>query len=205
VAEDEEPDPVDLAILDVLQGRDGRLTIVRLEDGRRLRTFNIAWGYDRGDRFSHVTTNISPDVEGEAIDFFFTNEVTALLDEDQTTLYPPPELRYEDPGLPDRAEALAAFGGDDSFLISTMIVGLALYDPDGEWIEEQCWHLAGHSDPAVRGTAGLCLGHVARRFRKVRPRSWALVRELCDDPAIDDRPCDALDDMRHFAGPEPEV
>jgi hypothetical protein len=115
----------------------------------------------------------------------------------------PPDMRYEDAGLPGHEEALTAFEGDDAFLISKVIVGLALYDPDGEWIEEQCWHLGDHPDPRVHGTAGLCLGHVARRFRRVRPRSWALVRRLCDDPAVDGRPCDALEDMEHFAGPEP--
>jgi hypothetical protein len=26
---------------------------------------------------------------------------------------------------------------------------------------------------------------------------------LCDDPVVDNRPCDALDDLRQFAGPEP--
>lgn len=34
---------------------DGRLTYLVLEDGRRFRSFNIAWGYDLGDTFAHVT------------------------------------------------------------------------------------------------------------------------------------------------------
>lgn len=81
VPEDHEPDPVDTAVLASLQARDGRLTYVVLDDGRRFRTFNIAWGYDIGDCFADITTNISPAVAGEALDFFFTNEVAALLDE----------------------------------------------------------------------------------------------------------------------------
>jgi hypothetical protein len=89
VVDDEHRDPVDAAILAALQDRDGELTYVVLDDGRRVRVFNIAWGYDIGDRFSHVTTNVSPFVEGEAIDFFFTNEVAALLDPDDVLLFAP--------------------------------------------------------------------------------------------------------------------
>ena len=113
------------------------------------------------------------------------------------------EVRYEDPGPADRDEALATLEGDDPDLISLTLVRLALHDHDGQWVEEQCWRLADHRDPWVRGTAGLCLGHVARRFRTVRPLSWSIVQRLCDDPSLDNRPCDGLEDMRMFAGPEP--
>jgi len=30
-------------------------------------TFNIAWGYDVGDEYSHVTSNVSPAVKGSAV------------------------------------------------------------------------------------------------------------------------------------------
>lgn len=116
----------------------------------------------------------------------------------------PPHLRYEPPEPVDHDEALAIFAGKDCDLISQTIVGLALHDSEGEWVESQCWRLAEHSDPSVRGTAGLCLGHLARRFGCVRARSWEVVRRLCDDPAVDNRPCDGLDDLRVFAGPEPD-
>ena len=43
--------------------------------------FNIAWGSDMGDEYTHVTTNVSPSIQGERIDFFFTNEVDAVKDE----------------------------------------------------------------------------------------------------------------------------
>jgi hypothetical protein len=42
--------------------------------------FNIAWGYDIGNEFSHVTTNVSPDVGGAEIDFFFTEDVASVVD-----------------------------------------------------------------------------------------------------------------------------
>jgi len=55
---------------------------VVLAVGRRLDVRNVAWGYDMGDEYAHVTTNISPDVEEASIDVFFTNEVRAVLDSD---------------------------------------------------------------------------------------------------------------------------
>lgn len=112
-------------------------------------------------------------------------------------------MGYEDPDPMDHDQALVVFAGEDSDLISRTIVGLALHDPDGEWVETQCWRLAEHRDPTVRGTAGLCLGHIARRFGHVRPKSWSIARRLCEDPTVDNRPCDGLDDMQMFAGPEP--
>jgi hypothetical protein len=73
-----EPDPRDREVLALLQRRDGSLTEVLLIDGRGLRVWNIAWGYDAGASWAHITTNISPDAEGEAVDFFFTHEVEAI-------------------------------------------------------------------------------------------------------------------------------
>ena len=78
----EQPPPADESLIRLLQERDGRSSVVLLRDGRRLDVWNIAWGYDMGDEYAHVTTNISPTVEGASIDFFFTNDVTAVLDEE---------------------------------------------------------------------------------------------------------------------------
>jgi hypothetical protein len=75
-----QPPPRDEAILRLLQERDGLASEVVLSDDTRLTVFNIAWGYDIGDEYAHVTTNISPDVEGAAIDFFFTESVRAIVD-----------------------------------------------------------------------------------------------------------------------------
>src|SRR5262245_46529230 len=72
--------PHDAAVLQVLRERDGQPTEARLSDGRTMTVVNIAWGYDLGDEFAHVTTNVSPDVEGQEIDFFFTSEVESLAD-----------------------------------------------------------------------------------------------------------------------------
>lgn len=82
--------------MQILRKRDGITTSVQLADGQTLRVVNIAWGYDSGAETAHVTTNISPRIDGEAVEFFHTNEVRALLDpETQTVLYEPPDENRE--------------------------------------------------------------------------------------------------------------
>ncbi|MDT4892338.1 MAG: hypothetical protein QOE97_1373 [Pseudonocardiales bacterium] len=51
-----------------------------LRDGTTLVVHNIAWGYDDGDDSAHVTTNISPRLDGTTIDFFCTSDVVSLAD-----------------------------------------------------------------------------------------------------------------------------
>ncbi len=70
----------DEAIIELLRARDGVATDVRLRDGRVCIAFNIAWGYDIGDDFAHVSTNVSPRAEGRDFDFFFTSEIDAITD-----------------------------------------------------------------------------------------------------------------------------
>jgi hypothetical protein len=73
----------------MFQERDGTETRVQMRDGSVLTVFNIAWGYDVGDQFAHVTTNISPDVTGASVDFFWTNDVVHVSDPgDGTVLFP---------------------------------------------------------------------------------------------------------------------
>jgi hypothetical protein len=55
---------------------------VEISDGTVLIAHNIAWGYDMGDEYSHITTNASPFVDGQAVDLFFTNDVHRLVDPD---------------------------------------------------------------------------------------------------------------------------
>jgi hypothetical protein len=69
----------DKRIIEILKSRDGHETKVELKDGRQISIWNIVWGYDIGDEFAHITTNISPIIENTTIDFFFTNEINKLL------------------------------------------------------------------------------------------------------------------------------
>lgn len=72
------PESRDLAIVALLEQRDGSLTEVRLHDGRCLAVWDVAIGYDAGDAWAHVTTNVSPGAPGAALDFFFTSDVESI-------------------------------------------------------------------------------------------------------------------------------
>jgi hypothetical protein len=77
----DQPEQRDDELIRLFVSRDQLLTAVVLRDGRLMRVFNIAWGYDMSDEYAHVTTNISPGVPGAPIDFFFTNEVATVFDD----------------------------------------------------------------------------------------------------------------------------
>ncbi|MFO1014364.1 MAG: hypothetical protein U1E50_11440 [Caulobacteraceae bacterium] len=67
-------------IIELLRAHDGhRLTVV-LADGQELAVTNIAWARDLGADYDHVTTNVSPDVQDAAIDFFLTCDVRSIHD-----------------------------------------------------------------------------------------------------------------------------
>jgi len=84
-------EPVDSDLIQLLRDRDGIRTDVTLKDGRILAVFNVAWGYDMDDPFAHLSANVSPTVEGHALDFFFTHDVAAIADpETGSVLYDPP-------------------------------------------------------------------------------------------------------------------
>jgi hypothetical protein len=80
------PHPVDLKIVQVLRERDGRWTRIELMGGGSYRAVNIAWGYDIGDEWAHVTTNISPPRKGASISFFHTSDVLRLVDEESGSI-----------------------------------------------------------------------------------------------------------------------
>lgn len=72
--------PVDEELIKLLVRRDGIITEVVLRDARRLKVVNIAWGYDDGDAFAHITTNVSPFVAETDADFFFSSQVATVVD-----------------------------------------------------------------------------------------------------------------------------
>lgn len=78
----------DRQLIALLNDRDGLETAVVLIDGRRFDVRNIAWGYDVGDEYAHVTTNVSPRVDATSIDVFYTAEVVSAMDANGAVLYP---------------------------------------------------------------------------------------------------------------------
>lgn len=73
----------DKSIIDIFKSRDGLETKVELKNGRLISVWNIAWGYDIGDEFAHITTNISPNIDNATIDFFFTNDISRILTDEE--------------------------------------------------------------------------------------------------------------------------
>ena len=74
--------PKDSALIDLFNKRDGLETKVKLKDGKIISVWNIAWGYDIGDEYAHITTNISPSVIDSTIDFFFTYDIVSVINVD---------------------------------------------------------------------------------------------------------------------------
>ena len=68
--------------------RDGKRTTVVVRDGRRYDVFNAVYGYDMGDEYAHVVTNLDSDVPGQQVEFFTTDDVAVVLDEGGAELYP---------------------------------------------------------------------------------------------------------------------
>lgn len=72
--------PADTELIELLQQRDGLLTTVRLKDGSTHVVRDIAWGYDLGDEYAHITTNVRPGGEALPIDFFHSDAIVSLVD-----------------------------------------------------------------------------------------------------------------------------
>jgi hypothetical protein len=68
----------DKSIIDTFKSRDGFETKVELQNGKIITVWNIAWGYDFGDEYAHITTNISPNIPNATIDLFYTNEIVKI-------------------------------------------------------------------------------------------------------------------------------
>jgi len=74
-------------ICKILEKRSGLETLVKLDDGRKITVWNIAWGKDIGDEYDHITTNISPEPSCDhTVDFFYTSEVVGVIDPENNNI-----------------------------------------------------------------------------------------------------------------------
>ena len=81
-----------------------------------------------------------------------------------------------------------------------VLVGLALHDPDAEFVERWCIAIGADSpDPWLRVTAALSIGHLARRFGAVSDEARDLVRSIASDEDLDGRRLDALKDVEQYS------
>lgn len=88
---------------------------------------------------------------------------------------------------------------------ATVLVGNALNDDDGDFVEHWCVQVGTRavSGSQLLGLAGLCLGHTARRFGRLSDEALALaeslaVRAEADPSDVDGRALDGYDDVRSF-------
>ncbi|MBI2261008.1 MAG: hypothetical protein HYU62_05015 [Caulobacterales bacterium] len=68
------------ALVLMFEARDGKLTLVELDDGRMIRAFNSAYGRDLGEEWEHTTFNCSPVVDGEPTEFVQTSDIVRVID-----------------------------------------------------------------------------------------------------------------------------
>lgn len=85
--------------LQILRFRGGQPTEVILTSGRRIVVSDVAWGRDIDDEFDNVTANASPPTDQRQIHFFFTSEISAVVDPStgETLFEGPPGLRALSP------------------------------------------------------------------------------------------------------------
>jgi hypothetical protein len=98
-----------------------------------------------------------------------------------------------------REEAEAAFQSGDPSEVVRALLGLALHDPDLEWVQSQCFRLASHPDVWVRRNVATSLGHLARIHRRLDvERVTSLLDQLASDPEVAGWVEDAWDDLHMF-------
>jgi hypothetical protein len=66
-------------LVELLEARQGRLTLLELSDGSELRAFNSAAGRDIGAGWEHTTLNISPAMPGEEVALVSTKDVARAI------------------------------------------------------------------------------------------------------------------------------
>jgi hypothetical protein len=78
----------DKPIIECFRSLDNRKSIVKLEDGKSFVVWNIVYGYDMGEDFAYITTNINPTIAGTSIDGFCTNEIAEIINpENQEVIF----------------------------------------------------------------------------------------------------------------------
>jgi hypothetical protein len=78
----------DKKLIETIKNQDGNHLSIQLKNGEIKSVWNIAWGYDIGDDYAHITTNISPTIKGTSIDIFCSYEIARIMKvENNSTIY----------------------------------------------------------------------------------------------------------------------
>lgn len=76
----QQPPPADRQLIQILLDRDGTLTRVKLMDGRLLDVWDIAYGYDMGDAYAHITANMEKREPPVPMHFFSSEHILRIID-----------------------------------------------------------------------------------------------------------------------------
>ncbi|TMR07242.1 hypothetical protein ETD83_01190 [Actinomadura soli] len=112
-------------------------------------------------------------------------------------------MRYESVPPVSRDDLRLALAEKDNEAIHRALVGLALHDADGAWVQDQCLALKDHPSWDVRAIALLCLGHVARIHGTIDlDRVLPVLRSALNDPRTAGYAEQAIDDIEVFVTPD---
>src|SRR5688572_23858792 len=110
-------------------------------------------------------------------------------------------MEYHEVDPISREEALTAFASNDPELVCTTLVQVAYYDPDWQWVQEQCINFTKHPNLDICGLAVTCLGHIARIHRTLEiDKVLPILKELYKNPKIAGLIDDTLDDFEIYLG-----
>lgn len=70
----------DKEIIQLLRTRHGIETEIILRNGEKKKTWNITEGYDMGEAYANMTTNISPSIDGATIDLINISDIVEIVD-----------------------------------------------------------------------------------------------------------------------------
>lgn len=106
---------------------------------------------------------------------------------------------YQEP-TPTTFEAVRTnLGAGDLAAATFGMVGLAFHEPDWRRCQELFLGLLDHPDHNVRGTAAICLGHLARLHHELdTDRVLPALRARLDDPQMGGIADDAIEDIEQF-------
>lgn len=109
-------------------------------------------------------------------------------------------MRYREPEPLTVADAQPLVASDDPDVVRDALVRIVHSPLDPAWIEAQLLDATRADDPAVRGTAATCLGHLARIHGRVSTKkALPALRRLLKDPATAGVAEDALEDIQLFS------
>lgn len=76
----QQPPPADRHLIQIFLDRDGKLTRVKLMDGRWLDVWDIAYGYDMGDEYAHISANMEKREPPVPFHFFSSEHILRIID-----------------------------------------------------------------------------------------------------------------------------